>query len=335
MNTDAELWWGSIPGAQTIVRSISERMLQQTSLAVSATTGVHWPSILRMQVREQVQHRNANLLIENCDDSTMGDMSPGEWVLARYGSGIFRLPSISAEQTALSNGLLQDRIFWVFGVQSKARLKEWLDFATLLQKNRNRRCGCVVILLDSNLTVKGRMEQLDINQYISEYDLAFFAATMVASKALSFWEKKYLSNLAVCLSLGSPERCAELIQNGRDLLAQPEAVCGSNADLLNAVWRGQLQTVFAQIEETKRTLVLRLANHLKPILGTIDDYGNRLISLDHIELRHIVHHLHKRIAIPEDDEAVVRSLYEMRNMLAHHRYLSYPQMLELFQLFGG
>ena len=331
-----ELWWSVVPGPSQLVEQLTAHLVRFESALIPYTTASFpWGEEFRLSAYDRVRQVHPNLTEELCDASTMGERSPGRWVLDVVGRGeVFCLPSDDPIEIAAESGLLKQRIFWVTHFTSKAQVAEWVAFAKALRKKAADHCCCVVLLLPTSLRINSHLPELETDAFFGEYDLRVFASFLLSLRKLSQCEKKYLSELASALSFGDAVQCAELASIGKELLEEPEQLPMLRAipNHLHGIWLAQIRTVFSHIEETKFAIVQQHRSAIAALLHTTDDFGIAIEQMEDIELRHLIHAVnHNIISLPERTCAVINALYNSRNQLAHHRILPYSELKQLHQ----
>lgn len=204
-----ELWWSVVPGPSQLVEQLTAHLVRFESALIPYTTASFpWGEEFRLSAYDRVRQVHPNLTEELCDASTMGERSPGRWVLDVVGRGeVFCLPSDDPIEIAAESGLLKQRIFWVTHFTSKAQVAEWVAFAKALRKKAADHCCCVVLLLPTSLRINSHLPELETDAFFGEYDLSFFASFLLSHRKLSQFEKKYLSELASALSFGDAVQC--------------------------------------------------------------------------------------------------------------------------------
>lgn len=325
MMQPAELWWNAIPGPVRLTGRLASQLLHLESTVLCSTGNFPWPDDFRLNVKDRIQRVSPHLLVEYCDASAMGDMTPGRWILDRIGGGrTFCLPSDDPLRVAIQHGYMKNRIFWVANCRSREQANAWIALANQLKRRAQE--GCVCLLAPPGMRGNSGLSQLAADGYFGAYDLSFFAASLVSSMDLTSFEKKYLTELAVSLAAGSAQTCADLAAQGRALLE----TIGQAPEHTHAVWLAQMRTVFAPIEEKKFALVRENEEAVRSLFGTVDDYGNRIDSVDDIELRHLIYAARRfHLPIPPAVMDILQILYQDRNHLAHHHILPYDELKEL------
>ena len=181
-----ELWWSVVPGPSQLVEQLTAHLVRFESALIPYTTASFpWGEEFRLSVHDRVRQVHPNLTEELCDASTLGERSPGRWVLDVVGRGeIFCLPSDDPIEIAAESGLLKQRIFWVTHFTSKAQVAEWVAFAKALRKKAADHCCCVVLLLPTSLRINSHLPELETDAFFGEYDLSFFASFLLSHRKL-------------------------------------------------------------------------------------------------------------------------------------------------------
>lgn len=338
MSSNAELWWENVPGASQLVDDMASQLMRMESVLLYTDEDFPWPDSFRMSVKDRVLRSHPDYALDVCDARLLEDMEPGRWILDYFGGErIFCLPSEDPAKLALREGMMHNRIIWVTNCQKKEQVNKWLGFARAMRKEEPSLAGCIALILDKKLHTHSMFQTIDVAEYYGEYDLSFFAASIISRMKMKPFEKQYLSELSVQLAFGSAEHCAELTKNGIELLQNPEEVArwAKNSKCAHAIWQAQMRTVFASIEEKKYDLIQENQKAVQPLLGTIDDFGNRIETISDIELRHLIHARKKGdIFLPEKTAGKIDILHTSRNQLAHHKVLAYDELKLLQKVLG-
>ena len=83
-----ELWWSVVPGPSQLVEQLTAHLVRFESALIPYTTASFpWGEEFRLSAYDRVRQVHPNLTEELCDASTMGERSPGRWVLDVVGRG--------------------------------------------------------------------------------------------------------------------------------------------------------------------------------------------------------------------------------------------------------
>ena len=83
-----ELWWSVVPGPSQLVEQLTAHLVRFESALIPYTTASFpWGEEFRLSVHDRVRQVHPNLTEELCDASTLGERSPGRWVLDVVGRG--------------------------------------------------------------------------------------------------------------------------------------------------------------------------------------------------------------------------------------------------------
>ncbi len=331
MLSEPELWWNTMPGPSNLVEQVAELLLQPQNVVIRYGEGMPWESDFRISVKEKVQQRDPNILLDAYSAPPQCDL--GRWVAKQIGgSEFFCLPSEDPIRKATEQNLLRDRVLWVSGIQTRRQAEGWFDLAARMSRSPKEQRGRMVALVPSSIPVNEAQNALNIAEYVGDYDLHFFSESLTSRLSLPRTDKKYLAELAVTLAQGDPRRCAQYVAMGQELVEHPEAQTQNmnHDDRHHAIWLAQMRVVFARIEETKFDILQRNWKAVSVLVGTSDDFGNYIADIGDIELRHLVFAVkNHQLVLPEEDLKTAQLLHANRNQLAHHHILSYQELEEV------
>lgn len=330
-----ELWWNTMPGPTSLVGRVADLLLQTQNTIISDEGGVPWEADFRISVKEIVQQRNPNILLDAYTPPFQCD--PGRWIISQVtGGDFFCLPSEDPLRKAAAQNLLRDRILWVSGIQPGSQANKWIDLAVRMSQLPREQRGCMVVLTPGSIPSNvSSVKKLDVNDFIGEYDLHFFSEMLASQQGLSHPNKKYLAELAVALADGDPKKCAHYVAMGKKVIADPDSQTPdmNRDERLHAIWLAQMRVVFARIEEAKFNILQRNRSSVSVLIGHVDEFGNCITEVGDIELRHLVFAEKQGwLHLPAADSETIQALHTYRNELAHHHILSFQELEMLNQL---
>ena len=173
-----------------------------------------------------------------------------------------------------------------------------------------------------------------LSDYLTPYDVQFFAINFLENAPLTAKKKMYTSTLAEKLSGQSPilvKNLArlELYNHGlefvRTLLPQFD-----ERIFVRAVWECQMQFLMPTLEQIRERLIRKSETLLRRILPKQDEFGTILEEPLDMELRHLHYYGGKYKIFPAEDWELLEFAYAARNDLSHLKKLELWDLERLF-----
>ena len=177
-----------------------------------------------------------------------------------------------------------------------------------------------------------------LEDYLTPYDVQFFAINFMENAPLSPKRKMYTSTLAEKLSGYSPELVknlarVELYNHGLEFV-QTLLPDFDERIYSRAVWECQVQFLLPTLEQIREQLILKSEHHWRYILPKQDEFGTIIEEPFDMELRHLHYYGSKHVPkiFQLDDWELLELAYNARNDLSHLKTIEFSELEKLFTL---
>ena len=325
---EAEEWWDRVPGARRFMKMLGREAEKNAALAVDIDES-ELEGFLAI-FTDEFQRRNYSSVIERLS-LTAGE-SADEFVTAlveRFEPHY--MPDL------LSGSMMTDvarkRILsgYVLMVKVEGRAS-WLS-EVINDFNRVEDSGKgTIIFFTSELPAQFTFRLTD---FITPYDVQFFAINLMESARLNQTEKLYTAALTAKLAGTSPRLAkkfarAELYADGRRLVVEVPGYRQRDYD--RAVWETQIQFALPIVETVREKLIARNLSELKKLLPVTDEFGKELRDAWDMELRHLHYYGGNVKVFSQSDWDILEMVYRARNDLSHLDVLDRDQLDKIFAL---
>lgn len=328
--TELEDWWDRVPGARRFMKVLGREAEQNHALAVDIEAS-EVEGFLTI-FTDEIQRRHYSLVIEKLT-LTAGE-SADEFVttlVERYEPHY--MPDL------LSGSMMTDvarkRILsgYVLMVKVEGRATWLAEVINDFNRVEDSGKGTVIFFtseLPSQFTFR-------LRDFITPYDVQFFAINLMESARLNQTEKLYTATLTAKLS-GTSARLAknlaraELYADGRRLIGEVMGADYRQRDYDRAVWETQIQFALPIVETVREKLIARNLSELKKLLPATDEFGKELLNAWDMELRHLHYYGGNVKVFSQSDWDVLEMVYRARNDLSHLDILDREQLDKIFAL---
>ena len=328
--SELEQWWERVPGARRFLKTLGREVERCSALAIDIADEdiEEFMSILA----EEIQRRNYSLVIERL--TLEASTAPDEFVthLAERFDPHYMPDLLSGSLMAdvarkrLLSGYVaiievQGRAVWLADVIKEFNRVEDVSKGTLL-------------FLTADLPTQFTMRLTD---FITPYDVQFFAINLMESARLSSTEKLYTATLTAKLAgtsalLAKNLARAELYVDGQRLVEEVMGDGYRRRQYERAVWETQIQFALPIVETVREKLIARNVEGLKKLLPKTDEFGKELDDPWDMELRHLHHYGGNVKLFSQADWDVLEQVYRARNDLSHLYILDRDQLDKIFSL---
>ena len=327
---ELEQWWSQVPGARRFLKTLGREAekCRATAIDIADESIDEFTAILA----DEVQRHNYSLVIERL--TLEATATPDEFVtrLAERFEPHY-LPDL------LSGSLMTDvarkRILsgYVALVEVHGRAAWLADVINDFNRVEDVSKG-TVFFLTTELPTQFTMRLTD---YITPYDVQFFAINLMESTRLSSTEKLYTATLTAKLAGTSPVpvknlACAELYFDGRRLYEELMGDRYRRRTYERAVWETQIQFALPIVETVREKLIARNLNGLKALLPVADEFGKVLDDPWDMELRHLHYYGGNVKLFSQTDWDVLELVYRARNDLSHLDMIDRDRLEKIFAL---
>ncbi len=355
MEQTSSFWWNHITGAQMIVRSVCNSLLEYPVTLLDVPYDLPWRWEMRgaieAHIKEQIMLHDIIVIID-AEDDCAADAGPGQYLLSHYGKtneiiNSYRERSGKTLQMYLvEKGVLRDQIFWIKGL-SGAQAKQWMQFCAGFSGTEAK---FILEIHDTPLLDSYEAEQIiRYSDHISHYDVLLFTQFQLdQNKELSQEWKQYLSAVITNLCDTDAEIAAAILEypdlKGRSIRKLLEEIdstgdyarrgtvegsrhilsllrSGQDAKISHRIWKAQVQTLFPIIELERQKLIGMLHQELQYTLDkyNVEQFDEIIKDPADLELGTICYLLSKHKLELSNTQAEYRLsfLHKCRNRLAH------------------
>ncbi|MBR2178891.1 MAG: hypothetical protein IJ862_00635 [Selenomonadaceae bacterium] len=328
---DLEAWWERVPGARRFLQDMaSEAEHNKAVVADIAEDDVEGFITIFSEV---IQRRNYSTVIERYDlNNDSGEEDFVTELAAKFAPDyVPDLMSDSMIMDVVSKGILSGYVVFI-----KVNVKlNWLtDLVSDFNKVNSLDKGTLIFLTSDTMPSQITMNLTD---YISPYDVQFFAINLLEDTHLSQIEKLYTATLTSKLAgtsavVAKNLASAELYQNGLELAKEVLGNSFSEHRFEQVVWETQIQFALPIVETIRERLIKRNQAALNKILPVADEFGKFLEDPLDMELRHLHFYGGGDKVFSQSDWELLETVYRIRNDLSHLFTIDTERLKHLFTL---
>lgn len=327
---ELEQWWERVPGARRFLKTLGREAEKCRALAIDL--GTEDVDEFTSVFAEEMQRRNYSLVLERLQLDASRTQDEFVTALAERFEPHYMPDLLSG---SLMTDVARKKILsgYVVMVEVQGRGAWLADVINDFNRVEDARKG-TVIFLTADLPTQFTLRLTD---YITPYDVQFFAINLMESARLSATEKLYTATLTAKLSGASARLAknlskAELYNDGQRLV---EEVFGSDYQRRKyerAVWETQIQFALPIVETVREKLIARNLNGLKDLLPVTDEFGKVLDDPWDMELRHLHYYGGNVKLFSQSDWDVLEIVYRARNDLSHLDLIDKDRLEKIFAL---
>lgn len=327
---DLDSWWRAVPGARHFTNAAMEAV--EKNLAVA----VHLPQAdsdgFIKTFTEKIQRRYVSLIVEIFKYEGANDMEDFVNALTEKFA-----PDFLRDFTKDSpfEDLAEQNLFggYVIIVKLKNKFKN-LPTAVADFNKAVKHDGGAIIFVTSEENPPPSLVRL--SDYLTPYDVQFFAINLLDNAKLSEQEKIYTATLAAKLAgqsaiLAKNLATAELFTNGANFVKK----IFPNFDeriFSRAVWECQVQFLLPILEQMRGKLIEKNFRQLKNLLPVKDEFGKIITDPWDMELRHLHFYGGSAFIFQTNDWEILESVHLARNLISHLEIIDRAQMEKIFAL---
>lgn len=357
MQNADQIWWKQVPNVRLFTETLLDNLLAEKSVLLYDTQLLPWRPSFETQITQELKLRDFIKTVEKLS----GIDEPGAYILNHYCKTEKRTqyrPSRSYAAFLAENDdiVLHERYLWVV-ISSVEQLQAWTDFVSEYVRIRGRKNISAVFILEwagkiSLLRKKG-IVPLTLENYISEYDWHVFATMMASAVDTSSFMKAYLAELAVELTQGDAELCAQCILRHGAFLQEPYAVLDeltrtalrsdgsaflpvkTQTEVSRCIWQAQIRTLYPMLEEYRERFVRKYIDVLRakcPIESPFGEVYNEPVD---VELGTLVYMAGcKSLQLSLEEFTILKAFRDARNKLSHLGILNFCEIEMLMRAFA-
>lgn len=326
---DQELqqWWHMVPGSRAFINAVANAIYCHEAVAAHIFN-VAMTGFLEI-LREKLMIRHGSMIVEVFNYDADGDMEEFTDVLAeKYAANFLRdFTEDSPMADFAKQNLIEGHIIIIL---LKAKYS-WLTAAVADYNRCNAPSGGSLIFITDEDNPPPSLTRM--SDYLTPYDIQFFASIMLQTSRLSLQEKLYTSTLVSKMAGDSPILAKnltkpELLSSGADFVKK--IIPNFDERSFNrAIWESQIQFLLPILEQIRGRLIEKNFIGLKNILPVIDEFGTALDDPWDMELRHLHYYGGNRRLFQFNDWEWLEIAYNARNDLSHLKTIDLAQMQKL------
>ena len=357
MQSADQIWWKQVPDVRLFAETILKNLLDEKSVLLYDTQSLPWRQSFESQIMQDLKILDSAKAFEKLADID----EPGQYILSHYCKAEKRAqyrPSKSYSAFLAENDdiVLHERYLWVT-LASTEQLQAWTDFVSEYVSIRGRKNISAVFILEwldgISLSRKKGIVPLSLGSYISEYDWHVFATMLASSVDVSSFMKSYLAELAVNLTPGDAELCAQCILQHSKFLQTPYAVLDeltqtasrsdgsefslvkTEAEATRCIWQAQIKILYPILEEYRERFVRKYGDAIRAKGSIKSSFGEVYNDPADVELGTLVYLVgSKNLQLPSEKYAVLKAFRDARNALSHLGILSFGEIDILMHAFA-
>lgn len=321
-------WWRMVPGARRFTNAVAEAV--DKNCAVAAHVPFTDASGFVQQLVKKISGRHVSKNVEVFKYNDKGDMEDFVGALTeKLASNFVR----DFTKDSPMGDLAHQNTFGGYAIIVKLTQKlYWLTQAVAeFNKNSAHSTGSIIFVTSEDNPSPSLTR---LSDYLTPYDVQFFAINLMENAQMTVQEKLYTSTLAAKLAGQS----AILAKN----LAKPELLTGGidfvkkvvpNLDARSfdrALWECQTQLLLPTLEKLRGLLIERNFARLKNILPCPGGFGKELRDPWDMELSHLHFYGGREHLFTPNDWDTLELAYHARNALSHLTTIEIQRLERLF-----
>ena len=325
---DLDSLWRTVPGARRFIGEIMESIDKHCAIAAHLPKEDE-PGFLQI-LTEKIQRKYVSLTVEIFEYEGKGDTEDFvDTLTSQFAPNFLR----DFTKDSPFEDLAQQNSFAGYAIIVKLKNKvNWLTNAvTDFNKNITVECGSLIFITTED---NPPPSILRLSDFLTPYDMQFFAFNLLENARLTPQQKLYTSTLAAKLSGQSALLVKNLAKNelyiyGADFVKT--VINNFNEKSFNrAIWECQTQFLLPSLEHIRSYLIEKNYLQLENILPKKDEFGKSLNEPYDMELRHLHHYGGGAQLFQYNDWELLEIAYDARNALSHLKIIELPALEKLF-----
>ena len=327
---DEELssWWRMVPGARRFT-NIAAEAVDKHCAAAAHLQKVDLEGFVQ-KLSDKISRRHVSLNVEVFEYDEKGDVEDFVTALTeKFASNFLR----DFTKDSPMEDLATQNIFGGYAVIVKLQRKmNWLTSAVVdFNKNSANSTGSIIFVTCEDNPPPSLTR---LSDYLTPYDVQFFAINLLENSKLTTQEKLYTSTLAAKLSgqsaiLAKNLAKAELLTEGIDFVKKIVPRLDSRF-FDRAVWECQAQFLLPTLQQLRGRLIEKCFARLRHILPVKDEFGKILTDPWDMELRHLHFYGGTQFLFNPQDWEILELAYHARNELSHLTTIDLQRLERLF-----
>ncbi len=327
-NDELSSWWRMVPGARRFTNTTADAVDKHCAAAAHLPK-VDFEGFVQMLVYK-ISRRHVSLNVEIFEYDEKGDAEDFVTALTeKFASNFLR----DFTKDSPLEDLAAQNTFGGYAVIVKLKRKvNWLTSAVVdFNKNSANSTGSIIFVTCEDNPPPSLTR---LSDYLTPYDVQFFAINLLENSKLTTQEKLYTSTLAAKLSgqsaiLAKNLATVELFTDGIDFVKKivPNF---DNRIFSRAVWECQAQFLLPTLEQLRGQFIEKNFSRLKHILPVKDEFGKVLNDPWDMELRHLHFYGGNHFLFNPADWELLELAYHARNDLSHLTTIDLQRLQKLF-----
>lgn len=325
---DLSSWWRMVPGARRFTNNAADAVDKHCAAAA------HLPQVdlegFVQMLEDKISRRHVSQMISIFEYDAKGDMEDFVTALTeKFASNFLRDFTKDSPMTDLAD---QDALSGYAVIVKLKRKMNWLTSAVVdFNKSAANSTGAIIFVTSEDNPPPSLAR---LSDYLTPYDVQFFAINLLENSRLTTQEKLYTSTLAAKLAgqsaiLAKNLAKVELFNEGIDFVKS--IIPKFDEKIFNrAVWECQAQFLLPTLEQLRCKLIEKNFVRLRNLLPRTDEFGKILTDPWDMELRHL--HFYggqAKIFYPHDWD-ILELAYQARNELSHLVMIDLQRLEKLF-----
>ena len=327
-NEELSSWWRMVPGARRFTNTAAEAVDKHCAAAA------HLPQVdlegFVNMLEDKISRRHVSLNVEIFTYDEKGDIEDFVTALTeKFASNFLRDFTEDSPMTDVAN---QNALGGYVIIVKLRRKFKWLTSAVVdFNKSANHSTGSIIFVTCEDNPPPSLAR---LSDYLTPYDVQFFAINLLENSKLNIYEKLYTSTLAAKLSgqsaiLAKNLSKSELLTEGVDFVKR--IVPNFDEKVFSrAVWECQAQFLLPTLETLRGKLIEKNFVRLRHILPVTDEFGKTISDPWDMELRHLHFYGGNAMIFQVRDWEILELAYHARNDLSHLTTIDLPRLEKLF-----
>lgn len=329
---DEELdsWWRTVPGARHFTNIAMEAAEKNSAIALHLSKADADGFIQTFQ--EKIQRRYLSSMVEIFEYDGTGDIEDFVNALTeKFSPNFLRdFTRDSAMEDIAKQNLFSG---YVFIIRLQNKLKDLIEAVADFNKATKNQSGAFIFVTSEENPSPGMTR---LSDFLTPYDVQFFAINLLENSRLSQQEKIYTATLTAKLSENSPILAknlatAELFFDGAEF-AKKIIPNFDERFFSRAVWECQVQYILPILEEVRGRLIEKNFRALKNLLPVKDEFGKIISDPWDMELRHLHFYGGSARTFQLNEWENLELAYSARNLISHLEIISRDQVEKIFTL---
>ena len=329
--SDLEAWWERVPGARRFLQKMAADA--EHSRAIVADLPENNVEGFISIFTDEIQRRNYSIVIERYELNNCNNAEDFITDLAAKFDPDY-VPDLMSDSIIVDVANKKVLSGYVVFVNIKNKVN-WLS-SLITDFNRVEADDKGTIIFITSETMPSQMT-MKLTDYITPYDVQFFAINLLEGTKLNQTEKLYTATLISKLAgtsaiLAKNLAASDLYRNGRQFAQNVLRDEYVPHKFERAVWETQIQFALPVVETVREKLIERNLHLLKKILPVTDEFGKVLENPWDMELRHLHYYGGIDKVFSTNDWETLEFVYRVRNDLSHLCSIDSNRLAKIFIL---